>query len=905
MSSTRRRRQLAREQHQHLLSYDDYNDGNDDLENQHLQNVRQTKTPNGGWIYLCTWLTFGLAAVALGLAIWGVVWASNNRTTINETLSLIPLSVHVVPPGGTPPPASKFIGSGSGSTRLENKKRSPAQELKDYEKRHAYLNNNNNKRNKRSGGIGGPPTLSLPPGFQAFITANCFYQDGQQLSTFHLADVSTASPTDGQTLIYNAMTGEWEPSMMGTTGALWGVGEPSDPINSIVVLGAAGNLATAGLDFNTISNHITDPNIHFILNDAGSNVNEAWSSSKITAELATKAPLVHTHDAGDVVSGQFADARISQSSVIQHEGAIDHLNILNIGSNTHAVIDTHIGDVSIHFILNDAGISANEAWSSTKISTELTGKAALVHTHTAADVTDFSTEVDARITLQKAMSNGLATLDGLGLVPLSQLPLVAPLQYKGTWDADTNTPTLMSGVGTAGFVYIVNVAGATILDGAGPWGVGDWALFDGTVWQRVENTAPVSSVNGMNGAVVLTAPDINVGVFADAQISQSSVTQHEAAINHVNLLNVGTNSHAMIDAHIADSTIHFILNDAGTSLSEGWSSTKISTELTSKAPVVHTHDAGDVVSGMFSDARVSGSSVTQHESLINHNNLLNVGTNTHAMIDTHIGDVTLHRIINDAGTSATELWSANKIDTELASKVSSISGGTGISVAGTTMVTVSLMASIDDLTDVDTTTTTPSINDVLTWTGSEWEPAAPGGGGGGETNTASNVNVGGVGVFKQKTGVNLEFRGVNSASSDVSVTLDAVNNEIDISYVQTSFSATATNTVSTNSGVLILIPSMTLTPGAGTYLVMFSASGDTSPGGSNTVYQIFSNGVGIGHSSRDQAWTGGGQTNNRRAAFYTQAIVTVGGGQAIEVRYASSGTVEIRERSLILIKLSD
>ena len=53
-------------------------------------------------------------------------------------------------------------------------------------------------------------------------------------------------------------------------------------------------------------------------------------------------------------------------------------------------------------------------------------------------------------------------------------------------------------------------------------------------------------------------------------------------------------------------------------------------------------------------------------------------------------------------------------------------------------------------------------------------------GGGGEANTASNVNVGGQGIFKQKTGVDLEFRGINAGSSKISVALDAVNNEIDI-----------------------------------------------------------------------------------------------------------------------------
>ena len=56
-------------------------------------------------------------------------------------------------------------------------------------------------------------------------------------------------------------------------------------------------------------------------------------------------------------------------------------------------------------------------------------------------------------------------------------------------------------------------------------------------------------------------------------------------------------------------------------------------------------------------------------------------------------------------------------------------------------------------------------------------PAAPGGG---EANTASNIGVGGVGVFDQKIGVDLQFRNINAGSALVTVTDDAANNEIDI-----------------------------------------------------------------------------------------------------------------------------
>lgn len=54
--------------------------------------------------------------------------------------------------------------------------------------------------------------------------------------------------------------------------------------------------------------------------------------------------------------------------------------------------------------------------------------------------------------------------------------------------------------------------------------------------------------------------------------------------------------------------------------------------------------------------------------------------------------------------------------------------------------------------------------------------------GGGEANTASNVNTstGSVGVFKQKTGIDLEFKGIVAASSKVTVVENVTDNTIDI-----------------------------------------------------------------------------------------------------------------------------
>jgi hypothetical protein len=92
--------------------------------------------------------------------------------------------------------------------------------------------------------------------------------------------------------------------------------------------------------------------------------------------------------------------------------------------------------------------------------------------------------------------------------------------YQGTWNASTNTPALASGVGTKGYYYIVSVAGSTNLDGITDWNVGDWAIYDGTAWQQVDNTDAVVSVNGFTGAVSLTTSNISEGTnlyYTDAR----------------------------------------------------------------------------------------------------------------------------------------------------------------------------------------------------------------------------------------------------------------------------------------------------------------------------------------------------------------------------------------------------
>ena len=125
-------------------------------------------------------------------------------------------------------------------------------------------------------------------------------------------------------------------------------------------------------------------------------------------------------------------------------------------------------------------------------------------------------------------ANGVATLDGSGKVPLSQLPSTL-MEFKGNWNPNTNTPTLVDGTGTTGFTYWVSATDTGTVAGLTDpsmvnFQVGDLVIYNGTKWVLTTPAAGVSFVNGSQGAVVMTMASANgfAGTYSGTALTVST-----------------------------------------------------------------------------------------------------------------------------------------------------------------------------------------------------------------------------------------------------------------------------------------------------------------------------------------------------------------------------------------------
>jgi hypothetical protein len=134
----------------------------------------------------------------------------------------------------------------------------------------------------------------------------------------------------------------------------------------------------------------------------------------------------------------------------------------------------------------------------TGLQAALNGKAATVHGHAIADVTGLQVALDGKIgSTEKGVANGVASLDGAGKIPSSQIPSLA---IGETFTVNSQAAMLALAAQRGDFCRRLDENKTYILTVDDPAQLANWALV-------LTPDAPVYSVFGRTGAIISAASD--------------------------------------------------------------------------------------------------------------------------------------------------------------------------------------------------------------------------------------------------------------------------------------------------------------------------------------------------------------------------------------------------------------
>lgn len=592
----------------------------------------------------------------------------------------------------------------------------------------------------------------------------------------------------------------------------------------------------------------------------------------------TRPPTAHNHTAADTNSGTFDDARIAESSVTQHQGALDHDQLTNFDATEHRVI-------------NDSGTSTTELWSASKLSAEFT-----------------------------AVSSGYARRTAcINLVNNTAVPPTEVLGDRYILDF------------TAGGV---NAA----WDGAL---VGDIVEFNGTTWDA---TSPLEGWIAYLDAQNKDALYVNDGT-PTWEIRPTIPT------DHADLTGIGTNTHAQIDTHVADTT-----NPHATDL--GSLGTGSLAELNATVTDATLDDSGDArppTTHAIGGSAHSASTLAQLNALVSDATLDDAGdsrTDTNAIHDNVAGEINaVTEKVTPVAADLLIIEDSADVNNKKKVQVGNLPGGGG---GGN----VTAAANLADEAVVRGDGGAKGVQHASQWTIADdgalvgtvsrngyaaeiFNTKGDGGGNGlhirgGELDNDIALRVADADdslTFLEIEGnakgsalyathaATLALRGQvygwdNQASAGNNADFNTENGVYRIAGTPidpysigglTTQQATATASGSVTSAAYTLVPSMTVTPGAGTYLATYSASGRATSNNQRCRYALFNNGVIIGHTKRDYGFDIDDPNNeDQRVTLHTQAVVTMLAGQALQVRARTNiGTFWHFKRSLILLRLSN
>ena len=317
-------------------------------------------------------------------------------------------------------------------------------------------------------------------------------------------------------------------------------------------------------------------------------------------------------------------------------------------------------------------------------------------------------------TTQKGAANGVATLDSGGQIPIGQIPPLGDLNYQGTWNAASNSPALTSNIGTKGYYYVVNFAGNTDLNGITDWQVNDWAVFNGSVWQKIDNTDLVSSVNGYTGAVVLTYTDVNAqiagtyvsSVSATSPIASSGGTTPTISISKASATTNGYLSSTDWSTFNAkgNGTVTSVSATAGTGISISGS------PITSSGTLTITNTAPDQTVALTAGTGISVSGTYPNFTITNTNTSSGTVTNIATGTGLSGGPITTTGTINFSNSNVAT-WAATPSSANLASAMTDETGSGSLVFNTSPTLTTPNQSSYETWT----TTSAPTYSEGRIW----------------------------------------------------------------------------------------------------------------------------------------------------------------------------------------------
>ena len=139
-------------------------------------------------------------------------------------------------------------------------------------------------------------------------------------------------------------------------------------------------------------------------------------------------------------------------------------------------------------------------------------KVGITPTQTTA-ISDNSSSINtinstAEFLSNKGQASGYVPLGANGKILELYLPssVIGQSSYIGTWDANTNNPTLSDPTTVNGDYYITNVAGTYL---SVSYEIGDWVISNGIAWEKIDNTDDVKTVFGRIGNILANEADYN------------------------------------------------------------------------------------------------------------------------------------------------------------------------------------------------------------------------------------------------------------------------------------------------------------------------------------------------------------------------------------------------------------